>query len=691
MSGTLLEIESAIKTDPGRVRAQNQDYVGYFVPQGVAQMSHSGRLYVLADGIGGAASGEIASRYAVQRVLHDYYDPRDGRDPAARLKGAIRAANAEIYQHARNAGPSQMGTTLVAAVARGDQLIVANVGDSRAYLVCGKSIRQITEDHSLTQELVRQGAIGVEDIPGHDRRNVVVRSLGIEPTVEIDLFQERLQPGDVVLLCSDGLTRYYPDADELRDVLTSQPLAQAAEALIRTANERGGKDNISVVVLRASQPVATDVPEAVQMPEVTAQMSAAESPELATQIFDVTLEAPPLGGLSPEDTAEIPLPPGQDRPGPPGGEPALDAQTPPPPIVRPEETTDQPPRRRRLLPGLIVAVLVVLLVVVIGGLALAHQQGYLVINPTLTPTPLVAQVIVATSTESPTATPPDTPTPPAPTETPVLAEGPHGSLLILAGPFVYGVSQGDIDAALELCFEYAAEPEIDCVADTFADAMPQVTITISAFYMGRTEVSNREYIECLDGGACTEPNYLPKIEGGVRADSVRDLAPDLPVAGLTRDQAAAYCAFRGGRLPTEAEWEKAASWGPDLEGANAADKFAYPWGEEWKDGLARTSEPGSLSPVAVDSLPQGASRYGLMNMAGNVAEWVADWYAPDYYQMLSAGIEDPRGPSEPGPERLRVTRGGGFEDTPPFVQTTYRRLRFDQEAQASLGVRCAWD
>jgi serine/threonine protein phosphatase PrpC/formylglycine-generating enzyme required for sulfatase activity len=690
MSSTLLEIESAIKTDPGRVRAQNQDYVGYFVPQGAAQMKRSGRLYVLADGIGGAARGEIASRYAVQRVLHDYYDPRDGRDPAARLKGAIQAANAEIYQHARNAGPSQMGTTLVAAVALGDQLIVANVGDSRAYLVHGESIRQITEDHSLPQELARQGVIGVEDIPGHDRRNVVIRSLGIQATVEVDLFQEWLQPGDVVLLCSDGLTRYYPDADELRDMLAGQPLAQAAETLVRTANQRGGKDNISVVVLRASQPVAADVPEAVQVPEATAQMSAAESSELTTQIFDARLEAPPPGSLSPEDTAEIPFPPDQDRPGPPGEEPALDAQTPPPPIVRSGETTGQPPRRRRLLPGLIVAVLVVLLIVVVGGLALAHQQGYLVFNPTLTPTPLVAQVIVPTPTESPTATPPDTPTPPVPTETPALAEGPHGSLLIPAGPFVYGIGQDDIDAALELCLEYAAEPEIDCVADTFADAMPQVTITISAFYMGRTEASNREYIECLDGGACTEPDYLPKIEG-VRADSARALDPDLPVAGLTRDQAAAYCAFRGGRLPTEAEWEKAASWGPDLESVNAADKFAYPWGKEWKDGLARTFEPGSLSPVAVDSLPQGASRYGLLNMAGNVAEWVADWYAPDYYQMLSAGIEDPQGPSEPGPERLRVTRGGGFDDTPPFVQTAYRRLRFDQEAQASLGVRCAWD
>jgi formylglycine-generating enzyme required for sulfatase activity len=256
---------------------------------------------------------------------------------------------------------------------------------------------------------------------------------------------------------------------------------------------------------------------------------------------------------------------------------------------------------------------------------------------------------------------------------------------------VYGITQDDIDTAVELCFEHAAEPEIDCVAGTFADAMPQVTVTLSAFYMGRTEVSNREYAECLDAEACTEPVYLPETEEGVRAESVRDLDPDLPVTGLTRDQAAAYCAFRGGRLPTEAEWEKAASWGPDLDGANAEDKFAYPWGQEWEEGLARTFAPDIIAPVPVDSLLKGANRYGLLHISGNVAEWVSDWYALDYYQTLSDEIEDPQGPSEPGPERLRVTRGGGFDDTPPFVQTTYRRLRFDQEAQASLGVRCAWD
>ena len=235
-------------TDRGRVRERNEDFVGG--PEGIPpeKLKQKGRLYVVADGMGGHPGGQRAAQLAVERVIQEYY-----RDPSLDIPGslerAIKLANAEIYSEAaRNPAYKGMGSTIVAAVVRGDDLYVANVGDSRAYLVRGSSIQQITRDHSWIAEALRAGTITPEQALSHPNRGVVTRSLGAGPDVQVDRFHRKIRPGDVVLLCSDGLTNVVSDAD-IQKVVTRERPQRAANKLIAMANQAGGPDNIAAIVI----------------------------------------------------------------------------------------------------------------------------------------------------------------------------------------------------------------------------------------------------------------------------------------------------------------------------------------------------------------------------------------------------------------------------------------------------------
>lgn len=219
-------------------------------------------LYIVADGMGGHNSGEIASRMATETIdnffratLNDdeitwpyNYDTRLS-DTENRLKTAIRLANARIYDLSRrNALYQGMGTTVVALGLVGDTAILANVGDSRGYLLRDGSFLQITEDHSLMNDLLRKGELTPEEAEHFQHKNVIVRALGIRPDVEVDLFGPTPRPGDIWLLCSDGLTDMIREED-IGDILSTTPdLKLAAKLLIREANERGGIDNITVLL-----------------------------------------------------------------------------------------------------------------------------------------------------------------------------------------------------------------------------------------------------------------------------------------------------------------------------------------------------------------------------------------------------------------------------------------------------------
>jgi protein phosphatase len=242
-------VQSYKLTDIGRKKANNEDWVDLFEPNDPSDLAASGRLYIVADGVGGGFMGEKASQYAAQKVLYEYYQQAEA-EPGQRLKSAIEKANKDIFNHAEEKLSDLMGTTLVAAVIRGSELIVANVGDSRAYLIRGSQVEQITRDHSLVQKLLDDNQLTIEEARTFKRKNVILRSVGADSHVAADVFYVEIASGDTLLLCSDGLHKYFPDSSELGQIALSGSPESAAHCLVNRANERGGSDNISVVIAR---------------------------------------------------------------------------------------------------------------------------------------------------------------------------------------------------------------------------------------------------------------------------------------------------------------------------------------------------------------------------------------------------------------------------------------------------------
>jgi serine/threonine protein phosphatase PrpC len=234
-------------TDPGLSRDHNQDALGSADGYDPVLLERKGFLCLVADGLGPEGTGAVASSLAVRTVLYEYYnDPSP--DIVTSLTNAIEKANqAIIEEKARNSSYARMGTTLVAGIVRGDDLYVANVGDSRAYLVRGQRIIQLTHDHTWVADQVRAGQLSPEEAQTHPKRRHLSRSLGLQPAPPVDHFHQQFLPGDRLLLCSDGLSDLVAD-QELLDVATRHAPQAAAQELTGLANQRGGTDNITVLV-----------------------------------------------------------------------------------------------------------------------------------------------------------------------------------------------------------------------------------------------------------------------------------------------------------------------------------------------------------------------------------------------------------------------------------------------------------
>ena len=222
--------EVAARSDPGLVREQNED-------RWLARTRAGTTLLAVADGVGGEEGGEIASTAAIDALAASFISPSYLESSRSSLSTAVQAANAAVLEAATAAQLPNAATTLVAAAIRGSHAVIANLGDSRAYVVCGTEVRQITTDHSGPT------ASSITRFAG-DRR-------GVQP----DIFVETLRPGDRVVLCSDGLTRHVTDAEICSAV--ADPAAKAADALVALARSRGGLDNVTVVVYRAGKPAVS--------------------------------------------------------------------------------------------------------------------------------------------------------------------------------------------------------------------------------------------------------------------------------------------------------------------------------------------------------------------------------------------------------------------------------------------------
>lgn len=233
-------VEQAGRTDVGRQRSANEDSLFVQAP-----------LFAVADGMGGAKAGEVASAVAVQAVQ----GARESGEPAeAQLAGIVRDANRRIYDLAvADESRRGMGTTLTLAKVHGDEVSLAHVGDSRAYRLRDGELGQLTRDHSLVAELERSGQITAEAAEHHPQRSIITRALGPEPDVEVDTYTLAGRDGDLFLICSDGLTSMISD-DEVGSILRSAgSLDEAADTLVRAANQSGGKDNITVILFRLGE------------------------------------------------------------------------------------------------------------------------------------------------------------------------------------------------------------------------------------------------------------------------------------------------------------------------------------------------------------------------------------------------------------------------------------------------------
>jgi protein phosphatase len=244
-----LVVQAVLRTDVGKVRSENQDFGSLTTPKEEAVSPAGGRLFIVADGMGGHRGGATASRMAAETVKAQYLGS-ETKDVATALQDALTRANARVFSESQtNPELRGMGTTTSALVIRGTQAWFAHVGDSRIYMVRGDGVKQLTEDHSLVATMVREGLLTAQEAETHPRRNVLQRSIGVGEEVEVDVRGPiELQENDTFVLCSDGLHGLVKE-NEIKDI-AKLSIQQAANDFVKLALERGAPDNVTVIVAR---------------------------------------------------------------------------------------------------------------------------------------------------------------------------------------------------------------------------------------------------------------------------------------------------------------------------------------------------------------------------------------------------------------------------------------------------------
>jgi PPM family protein phosphatase len=267
-------------TDTGRQRRANEDSFLARSP-----------LFVVADGMGGAQAGEVASRTAVD-TFRQGLDEGAGPDPEGSLLSRAQEANARIHELSQsNAEQAGMGTTLTVVYVGEEEVSVAHVGDSRAYCLRDGELLRLTDDHSLVDELMRQGKLTPEEAEEHPQRSIITRALGPEPDVEIDTSSYRARDGDIYLLCSDGLTTMVSEAQVAQILLQNPRLADAGEALLRAANEAGGRDNITAILFRLEEVHSTSYTDTAQQQSTMTGLAAVNQADSASDTHPETMGA----------------------------------------------------------------------------------------------------------------------------------------------------------------------------------------------------------------------------------------------------------------------------------------------------------------------------------------------------------------------------------------------------------------
>lgn len=237
-------IKTAYLTDTGKTRELNEDAI-YASEKPVGNLPN---LFIIADGMGGHNAGDFASNFTVNTMVEEIENSFE-KNPSIIFQKAISVANQKLREiSARDVQKRGMGTTVVAATCMGKYLQVANVGDSRLYVV-NDTIKQITTDHSYVEEMIRRGNLRRENARNNPNKNIITRAVGAKSEIQSDIYVVELRPGDMLLMCSDGLSNMLED-EEMRMIIRRQrDIVEMAEKLVEAANENGGKDNISVVLI----------------------------------------------------------------------------------------------------------------------------------------------------------------------------------------------------------------------------------------------------------------------------------------------------------------------------------------------------------------------------------------------------------------------------------------------------------
>jgi serine/threonine protein phosphatase PrpC len=424
----LLKLDPIALTDVGRRRDHNEDYLGDFLisakpPYDAVAVGERGYLFAVADGMGGHASGEVASELAINTLFAEYYNSPSSGNLVEDLFRAIITANYQVHIAGITGGKGQMGTTLTLALVLGNRMLVGNVGDSRTYLIRDGDARRVSKDHSMVQEQVDLGVLTEEQAEKSLMRNVITRAIGHREEVEPDFFEEELQKGDVILLCSDGLHGQVNEATIANVVSAAiqngSGLKSAAETLVAMANELGGPDNISVILIGIAEVgeekpailngVAANLAETVTVP--LKSMSSLEQATLGA------IDLKNGGGTATQTAVKV----------------SEEAATKLHPSVPEDYTQATKPltaksEQERSLFAPFLVILIVLVVVL--GIVFVVLNPFSGTSPTVTPTVVTTPTALPTPTITPNLTPSPNTTPiPTVTPAPSLTASPSGFIL----------------------------------------------------------------------------------------------------------------------------------------------------------------------------------------------------------------------------------------------------------------------
>ena len=666
-------------------------------------------LYILASGIKGTSVPEVSSRFTAKKLLYEYFHSYDYVD-ASRLALAMRTVNNEICEYAKVQKDNVASTAIAASVTDG-KVAIATVGSGKAYIIRNGKVFQITEDPAVVEEKVQSGEMTPEEAYGSDDQSAAFpTALGKERDITTDVYDGiEVRGGDILLLCSASMETFIGKKEILEAATDSSPRT-IVQKLLNSPSLQNAKVPASVAAIRiydenmvdnmiridGDAPEDTDLNKERKEVELIRKNKPRKSDNdaggkkkkkkskapliilmilLLLALLAGGVWAAARYGLMPAEIREKYL-----------GNLVPSTNTPTPTIDWVRESMTVYEATMDVQKAAAIAATVN---------AWPTQTPYPTYtpvfidleDPTAVPTATAVVIREQTADTSSEVNTDDTPDETEPTATPypTLAPELETPEVVIKDNYVDERSGVELIYIPAGNFVLGSNPEEDSYADPDEES-PQLRVYMDGYWMAKTEVTNAQYLRCVEAGVCDQGYYMALYMQGLE---------DYPVSYVSVDQAERFCSWIGGHLPSEYQWEKA---------ARGTDGRIYPWGNEEPDydnDLANipnyvnaNGEGNDL--FAAGSFPKGASPYGLLDMAGNVWEWTSTWYSANYYQTLAAEeelsestVSNPTGPENGS---SRVIRGGSCAPTEINYYAAYMRSAgrsyLNMASSYYVGFRC---